>query len=202
MATYGYARVSTADQNPQLQIDALEAHGVDVDNPKRLYTEHVSGTVKASDRERLAALLDRVEAGDKIIVWKFDRLGRNTLDVLSVLQTLKDRGVYLESVTDKIDTSSPMGEAMFTILAAFAQLERDLIAERTTAGLQAAREQGKLGGRPKVTTRDPRVAQAVAYRKRGFTVEETAHQMSQANGKSISIATVYRLLRLGRDATQ
>lgn len=196
MATYGYARVSTAEQDTALQIDALAKAGVNVTSkrPKRLFTDHgVSGTVPAHERPELSALLERVEAGDKLVVWKLDRLGRNTLDVLSVLQELRERGVEFESVTDKLDTTSPMGEAMITMLAAFAQLERDLIRERSIAGLEAARANGKMGGRPKITADDPRVKRAADFRERGFTVEETAHQMG------VGVATVYRLLKLARE---
>ncbi|WP_336853884.1 recombinase family protein [Sinomonas albida] len=195
MPTYGYARVSTADQDPQLQTDALAKAGVQTENRKHFYIDRgVSGSVPSRERPQLSALLERVDAGDKLIVWKLDRLGRNTLDVLSVLQELTDKGVQFESVTEKLDTSGPMGRAMVTILAAFAQLERDLIHERTMAGLAAAKAKGKLGGRPRVTADDPRVKRAAALRGRGFTVEETAHQMG------LGVATVYRLLKLGREA--
>ena len=195
MTMYGYARVSTADQDPRLQTDALAKAGVQTNNRNRFYIDHgVSGSIPARERPQLSALLDRMEAGDKVIVWKLDRLGRNTLDVLSVLEELAAKEVQFESLTEKLDTSGPMGRAMVTILAAFAQLERDLIRERTAAGLATARAKGKLGGRPKVTADDPRVKQASTLRGRGFTVVETARQMG------IGVATAYRLLKLDHDA--
>lgn len=145
MATFTYVRTSTKDQNAQLQRDAMAK----VPNVKRHYEDvGVSGTL--ADREEWTKLLDRLEEGDEVVVWKFDRIGRNTLNVLEAVKTITDKGATFRSLTEKIDTSGPMGTAMLTVMAAFGQLERDTIVERTRAGLDAAKAQGRTGGRPSV----------------------------------------------------
>jgi DNA invertase Pin-like site-specific DNA recombinase len=145
MAIIGYIRVSTRDQDTALQDAAMAKAGVD-----RVYSDHgVSGTL--ASRPELDKALDRLDKGDTFIVWKLDRLGRNTKNVLAVIETLIERGVTFKSLTEQIDLSSgPMGKAMLTILAAFAELERATMSERTKAGLDAARAKGKVGGRPSV----------------------------------------------------
>jgi len=142
MTSYGYIRTSTKDQNAQLQRDALAAAGV-----KKVYAdEGVSGTL--AERDELKKLLDRLEEGDEVVAWKLDRMGRNTQNVLALIEQITDKGASFRSLTEGITTTGPMGKAMLTIMAAFAQLERDTIVERTRAGLDAARAQGKVGGRP------------------------------------------------------
>jgi DNA invertase Pin-like site-specific DNA recombinase len=140
----GYARVSTSDQNPQLQIEALEKAGVD-----EVVTEHASG----KDRERpvLEATLARLDKGDTLVVWKLDRLGRSLIDLESTVNELSDRGVGFRSLTDGIDTSngnSLTATLIRQILGAVAQFERALIRERVQNGVDAARKQGRVGGRP------------------------------------------------------
>jgi DNA invertase Pin-like site-specific DNA recombinase len=170
-----------------LQTDALARAKCD-----EVFADNgTSGTVPAREREGFAKLWGKLRAGDTVVVWKLDRLGRNTRDVLGVVEALEAQGVNLESVQDKIDTSGPMGRAMLTVMMAFAQLERDTIAERTRAGLEAARVRGSKPGRKVVEANDPRVAKAREYReRRGFTVEETAHVMH------VGVATVYRWQKL------
>ena len=143
MAIIGYARVSTVDQNPRLQLDALNEAGA-----KRVFTDHgVSGSTAC--RPQLDACLDHLREGDVLTVWKLDRLGRNTQHVLAVVDRLTSRRIGFRSLTEGLHTEGPMGKAMLTIMAAFAQLERDTMIERTRAGLAAAAANGRKGAVPK-----------------------------------------------------
>jgi DNA invertase Pin-like site-specific DNA recombinase len=191
MGTYGYMRVSTEDQTTDAQSHALS--GVELDRTFR--DEGISGMIPAGERPGFKALLAVIRPGDEVIVWKLDRLGRSTRDVLATIDDLTTAGVAFRSLTDHIDTSGPMGRAMLTILAAFNQLERDTIAERTRAGLAAARAKGvKLGGRKPVAATDPKVLEVLRLRKRGLTVDETAKLAG------VGVATVYRYQKLARKA--
>jgi DNA invertase Pin-like site-specific DNA recombinase len=146
MASVGYARVSTPEQNGDLQHAALTAAGCD-----RIFTDQgVSGT--RASRPELDKLLDHLRKGDEVVVWKLDRLGRNTRNLLALIDDLERRGVHFCSVTEGISTTGPMGKAMLTVMSAFAQLERDRLAERTRAGMAAAAELGRKAGRRKVTS--------------------------------------------------
>ena len=138
----GYARVSTADQTADLQTDALSRAGCDT-----MYVEHASG--KRDDRPELAQALKALRVGDTLVVWRLDRLGRSLPHLVAVVADLKERGVAFESLTEKIDTSSAVGELVFHVFASLAQFERQLISERTQAGLAASRARGRRGGRPK-----------------------------------------------------
>ena len=139
----GYARVSTWDQNPQLQIDALVKAGVDPDN---IYQEHISGVKK--NRPQLAAALQYLREGDTLVVWKLDRLGRSLQNLLEIMAELNERKIGFHSLGDSIDTTTSMGKFMFQVLGAVAEFERNLISERTKAGLEAARNKhGHTGGR-------------------------------------------------------
>ncbi len=162
MAVIGYARVSTTDQNPQLQLDALEEAGA-----TRIFTDH--GVVgSTASRPHLDACLDHLREGDVLTVWKLDRLGRNTQHVLAVVEELTNRRTGFRSLTEGLHTEGPMGTAMLTIMAAFAQLERDTMIERTRAGLLAAAADGRKGGRPrKVDAAD--AAKARRLREKGIT---------------------------------
>jgi DNA invertase Pin-like site-specific DNA recombinase len=137
-----YARVSTDLQSLDLQIDALKAAGAD-----RIYEEKASGG--KDDRPELAKALDALREGDTFIVYKLDRLARSTQKLFDVLFQLNKIGVEFISLSDKIDTSTAAGKALFGMMAVFAEFERDIIRERTKAGLQAARARGRNGGRPK-----------------------------------------------------
>ena len=136
----GYARVSTVDQDPDLQIRALEQARCE-----RIYTEHASGVSRA--RPELVRLFDSLRTGDTLVVWRFDRLGRSVSHLVDVVEQLRTRNVGLESLTEGIDTNSAAGEAVFTIIAAFAQMERCLISERTRAGIDAARRNNRPWGK-------------------------------------------------------
>ncbi|MBF9235601.1 recombinase family protein [Microvirga alba] len=137
----GYARVSTMDQDPALQIDALTAAGCE-----RIFQETASGAKQ--DRPQLAGALSYLRPGDTLVVWKFDRLARSTRQLIETMEDLKTRGIGLRSLTEQIDTSTPGGALVYTIFSAVAQFERDMIRERTNAGLIAARARGRQGGRP------------------------------------------------------
>jgi len=137
----GYARVSTVDQNPQLQLDALEKAGC-----ARVFVDRASGA--RTDRPQLAAALDYLRREDTLCVWRLDRLGRSLPHLIQIATTLTERGVALRSLTEQIDTASAGGRLIFHIFGALAEFERALISERTLAGLAAARARGRIGGRP------------------------------------------------------
>ena len=138
----GYARVSTTDQNPDLQTNALKEAGCE-----RVFVEHASG----GDRERpqLEKALNFCRNGDVFVAWKLDRIARSVLHLTEISARLKLNGIGLKVLTDPIDTTTPSGELMFHLLAAFAQFEKSIIHERTMAGLARARAQGRIGGRPR-----------------------------------------------------
>ena len=142
----GYARVSTSDQNPDLQRDALRQAGCD-----DVYEETASG--KSADRPQLAECLRRLRRGDTLVVWKLDRLGRSLSDLVQIADRLRAAGVYIELLQPRVVfDDSTMGKAMYAMFGMFAEMERDLIRERTRAGLAAARARGRAGGRkPKLT---------------------------------------------------
>jgi DNA invertase Pin-like site-specific DNA recombinase len=138
----GYARVSTADQNLALQCDALKGCGCE-----KVFSDTASGT--APLRQGLNETLDYLREGDTLVVWRLDRLGRSLRGLIELMNTLHERKVAFKSLVDSIDTSTPSGQFFFHVTGAFAELERNLIRERTTAGLKAARSRGRKGGRPK-----------------------------------------------------
>lgn len=141
MSKIGYARVSTDDQNLDLQRDALAKAGCST-----VYEETVSGKANAA-RPELAQALKALRPGDTLAVWRLDRLGRSLPDLVHIIGELEERGVMFESITEKIDTGSAAGKLIFHVFASLAEFERNLIRERTRAGLDAARARGRLGGR-------------------------------------------------------
>jgi len=144
---YGYARVSTDDQNTDLQLAALKQAGCD----KTFVDEGRSGATLT--RPALLRCLKQLEHGDTLIVWKLDRLGRSVRDLVNILHDLTAQGVQFQSLTEQIDTTHPLGKAMLHMVALLAELERGLIVERTKAGQQAARKRGvKFGAKPKLST--------------------------------------------------
>ncbi|KSU55461.1 recombinase family protein [Microbacterium enclense] len=179
----GYVRYSTSKQDGSLQHEALDKAGVLKRN--RYSDEGVSGA--KTEREGLKALLADVEPGDTIVVFKLDRIGRSTAHVAQLIADLTARGVFIESISDGLNSSTPTGRAMLQMLAIFAEMERSFIQERTTAGLAAAKAQGRLGGRPKTENAKARKAQAL--RDSGESVPEIARTLG------ISIATVYRVTK-------
>jgi DNA invertase Pin-like site-specific DNA recombinase len=171
-AVIGYARVSTTDQNPQLQLDALNETGA-----SRTFTDHGVG----------GSTVTRPELDAVLTVWKLDRLGRSTQHVLAVVEGLTSRGVGFRSLTEGLHTDAPMGKAMLTIMAAFAQLERDTTIERTRAGLAAAAANGRKGERPRKVD-DADAAKARRLRDKGIAATDVAKMLG------VSGATVYRYL--------
>ncbi|EHK6073386.1 recombinase family protein [Escherichia coli] len=142
---YGYARVSTNHQDTELQLTALKSAGCE-----KIFEEHASG--RKSNRPVLKRLIATMQPGDELVVWKLDRLGRSMRNLVLLVDELRQRGIHFKSLTDSIDTSSPMGRFILHIMSALAEMERELIVERTRAGLAAAREKGRIGGRrPKLT---------------------------------------------------
>ena len=177
----GYARVSTTDQQPQLQVDALQRAGC-----YQVFNETASGA--RADRPTLAQVLDQLRPGDTLVVWKLDRLGRSLRHLVDTITELAERGVGFRSLQEAIDTTTPGGKLVFHVFAALAEFERDLIRERTSAGLAAARSRGRQGGRPPVMTAHKlRVAQEM-YHSGQYTVTAIA----QALG--VSRASIYRYL--------
>ena len=151
----GYARVSTDDQTIDLQLDALTAHGCEC-----IYQEHASG--KTAARPELENALKALRTGDALVVWRLDRLGRSLADLVRIVSDLEGRGVGLTSLTEQINTGSPSGKLVFHLFASLAEFERNLIRERTMAGIKAARARGKSGGRPaKITGSDLKMAQSL-----------------------------------------
>ncbi len=187
----GYARVSTDDQTLDLQRDALLKAGCD-----RILTDTMSGATAA--RPGLADALTYARPGDTLVVWRLDRLGRSLRHLIETVTDLEKRGVGFRSLTESIDTTSPGGKLVFHLFGALAEFERDLIRERTQAGLVAARSRGRRGGRPKVTAfTDPKkLALARQLYAAGQTPVDSICQMFK-----ISRATFYRYVAEAPDGT-
>jgi len=178
--TIGYARVSTDEQSLALQIDALTAAGCG-----RVFSDTASG--RAATRAGLADALSHLRAGDTLAVWKLDRLGRSVAGLIALVGDLEKRGVAFRSLTDGIDTSTPAGRFFFHVMASLAQMERELIVERTQAGLTAARQRGRVGGRKRKMTAARMEAGAQL-----LAAGQPAGDVAAALG--VSRATLYRWL--------
>ncbi len=176
----GYARVSTPEQKLNLQLDALRNSGC-----KKIFHDVASGASAA--RKGLAACLDHLREGDKLVVWKLDRLGRTLRQLMDFVSSLEERGIQFQCLTEGIDTTTPGGKFFFHLMGAFAQMERELIRERTRAGLATARARGRTGGRPRAM--DPEAARAAAtLLSKGTPVKNVAAMLK------VSPATLYRSL--------
>lgn len=181
----GYARVSTRDQNPALQVDALEAAGCE-----RIYQDVASGAKSA--RPALDELLGQLRAGDVLVIWKLDRMGRSLTHLVELVGSLVERKVGLLSLNDPIDTTNAQGRFVFNLFASLAEFERELIRERTQAGLSAARARGRVGGRPKGLTPQAEATAMAAetlYRERKLSVAAIAQKLH------VSKSTLYSYLR-------
>ena len=176
----GYMRVSTAEQSLDLQRDALLAAGV---KTRRIYEDTCSGAV--ADRPGLARALDVVRAGDALVVWKLDRIGRSLAHVVELVGALQAKGIGLKVLTGGIDTTSATGRLVFGIFATLSEFERDLIHERTMAGLAAARARGRTGGRPPLMTRAKLRTAMAMMADRGNAASDVAEQLG------ISTSTLY-----------
>ena len=181
----GYARVSTKEQTLDRQVDALTQAGC-----TRVYTEVISGA--RADRPILAQVLEMLRAGDVLVIWKLDRLGRSLPHLLAIVTDLRTRQVGLKSLNDPIDTTTPQGRLIFNLFASLAEFEREVIRERTQAGLSAARARGRLGGRPKGL---PRKAEATAYAAETLYREGRLSAQDIANKLHLSKSTLYAYLR-------
>lgn len=181
---FGYARVSTADQCVDLQIDALKSHGVD---EARIYVDVGSG--RRFDRAELQAVLKAMREGDELVVWRLDRVGRSTKDLLATVEKLADRGIGFTSLQERIETTSAGGKLMLTVFAAMAAFERDLLSERTKAGLAAARARGRQGGRP------PALGPAQIRLAKTMLADDTVTVTEVARHFNVGRNTLYRSLR-------
>ena len=178
--TFGYARVSTEQQNLDRQLDMLSQYGVDY-----IFNEKMTGTKR--DRPELNKLLDRLMAGDTVVVESLSRLGRSTKDLIELVELFEKKQVHLVSLKEQIDTSTPAGKLLFTLMSAIAQFERDVIAERTREGLNAARARGRVGGRPR--TNEQKVRQAVKLYQTG---QYSVREIEELTG--VKKSTLYRRL--------
>lgn len=182
---YGYARISTRDQNLDLQLDALKKTGCE-----RIFTDIASGA--KADRPNLNQLLAEIRSGDVVIIWKLDRLGRSLKHLVELVDQLNKKRVGLVSLNDPIDTTTPHGKLTFNIFASLAEFERDIICERTKAGLDAARIRGRKGGRPKGLSKEAETtacAAEVLYKDQTLSIQEICTRLG------ISKATFYSYLR-------
>ena len=173
--TFAYCRVSTAEQHTDNQVREIEAAGFAVE-PKRIVTETVSGSLPAMERKGFAKLLDRLEAGDVLIVTKLDRLGRNAMDVRATVEKLAADGVRVHCLAlGGTDLTSPAGKMTMGVIAAVAEFERDLLIERTQAGLTRAKAEGKQLGRP-MTLTQAQQAEIAAKRLAGISLRKLAQE--------------------------
>jgi len=170
----GYARISTADQTLDLQLDALKKAGCE-----QIFTDRVSGT--KAERKGLSEALSHLREGDTLVVWRLDRLGRSLIHLIDTVTELHDTGVGFKSLQENIDTTTSGGKLVFHIFGALAEFEREIIKERTRAGLESARSRGKVGGRP-----------------RSLTSKEIQMLRNMAADKSLTVSDICKTLGIGR----
>ena len=188
MAVIGYIRVSTIDQNSDLQRNALTSANCD-----RIFEDRMSG--KVASRPGLKRALKCVNSGDTLVVWKLDRLGRSVKNLIALISELHERGAHFRSLTDSIDTSTAMGRFFFHVMSALAEMERELIVERTLAGLAAARAQGRIGGRrPKLTKEQ--------HEQIARLIENGYSRKQLAIIYDIGVSTIYRYHPVEKRQTQ
>lgn len=185
--SYGYARVSTDDQDLSLQIDALLHFGVDKSD---IFTDKISGAKEV--RPGLTQCLGTLQSGDTLVVWRLDRLGRSMRHLVTLIEDLREKRIGFKSISDgAIDTTTASGDLIFNIFSALAQFERRLIQERTKAGLAAARACGRHGGRPGLTTEAAKVRLAKQlHGDKTLSIDETCETLG------ISRSTYYRYVRM------
>ncbi|WP_224996939.1 recombinase family protein [Cesiribacter sp. SM1] len=182
---FGYIRVSKEEQNYDLQIDALKKAGC-----QQIFKEKISGASK--HRPEYEKLLSHLREGDVVVIWRIDRLGRTTLELIKLMVEFREKGVEFKSLTEGIDTTTPMGRIWFMLNAVFAENEREIIRERSRAGLAAARARGRLGGRPKGISKDAAIKASFAalLYKQGKSIKEIREKVGIASN-----ATVYKYLK-------
>jgi len=180
---FGYARVSTNEQVTALQTDALMNAGC-----QKVYSENCSG--KSKERPQLEKLLDTLRAGDVVVVWRLDRLGRSLKDLIEIVEGFKEKNVQFISLSESIDTTTATGGLIFGIFASIAQFERNLTSERTKVGLASARKRGRVGGRkPKLTDKQAKLAQSML-------MDSSVTKVDVAQHFSISRPTLDKALKL------
>ena len=187
---YGYARVSKTDQNLNLQLDSIKKYGVD-----KIYKEKTSGNMK---KPVLETLLNKIQTGDKLVIWRLDRLGRRAVELMTLSETFMEKNISLVSITEHFDSSSIFGKFMFNMICCFAEMERNVISERTKAGLLSARERGKFGGRPRGISdkAQKKIESAVdLYTQYLEKNEYTVPEMCKKIG--VSKATFYKYIKHG-----
>lgn len=176
----GYARVSSQDQNLDLQLDALRSARC-----SRIFSDKLSGAKQ--ERRGLDDALSHLRQGDTLVIWKLDRLGRTVRGLVELVGKLEEEGIHFQSITDGIDTTTPAGRFFFHVMASLAQMERELLMERTRAGLEAAKKRGRVGGRKRLMT-----ANKLEAAKKLFSEGMPPKDIAQSLG--ISIPTLYRWL--------
>jgi len=181
MAQIGYARISTGDQNAQMQIDALKQAGCE-----RIFEEIASGARK--DRPELARALDYLRDGDILVIWRLDRLARSLKQLIETVELLEQSGVGLMSLTEKLDTGTPGGRLIFHVFGALAEFERALIQERTRVGLESARRRGRIGGRPLKFTPEKQQQAQKLLKNPDMDVKDVAKVVG------VSVTTIYNHL--------
>jgi DNA invertase Pin-like site-specific DNA recombinase len=181
----GYARVSTHEQTLNLQQDALQKAGC-----SKIFTDTASGA--QTERQGLEAALSYVRSGDSLVVWRLDRLGRSLPHLIATMTDLEERGIGFKSLTENIDTTTSGGKLIFHIFGALAEFERNLIRERTQAGLTAARERGRIGGRPKALTPSQILIAQSLYDDPKNSIREICRTLK------ISKVTLYRNIKTGK----
>jgi len=174
----GYARVSTQDQNLDLQLEALTKAGC-----QKVFDDKMSGS--RAERPGLAKALEMLREGDTLVVWKLDRLGRSVKNLVDLVGELHKQGAHFMSLTDSIDTSTPSGRFFFHVMASLAEMERELTIERTRAGLEVARQLGRKGGRKRRMT-DSKIESAKKLLAKGVPPREVADNLG------VSVPTLYR----------
>ena len=174
----GYARVSTQDQNLELQTEALQKAGC-----KKIFEDRMSGSL--AERPGLAQARESLRAGDTLVVWKLDRLGRSVKHLIDLVGELQQHGIQFKSLTDSIDTGTPSGRFFFHVMASLAEMERELIVERTRAGLEIARQLGRTGGRKRQMT-DSKIKAAKKLLASGLPARDVAGNLG------VSVPTLYR----------
>jgi DNA invertase Pin-like site-specific DNA recombinase len=182
----GYARVSTKDQNLDLQIEALEKAGCE-----KIYQEKISGTTK--NRPELDKMIEQFREGDELYVWRLDRLGRSLKNIIDLVLSLSDKGIIIKGITDGVDTSTTNGRLFLNLMASLAEYERELIRERTNAGLQSARARGRTGGRPKGYTKET-ISKLLLLRNIYKDITKSPDEIYKPFG--LSRATFYRYAKI------
>lgn len=183
----GYARVSTQDQNLDMQIDALKNAGCEI-----IFEEKISG--KSKERPELTKLFEKLRKGDTVVVWKLDRLGRSLIDLIDLITKMQQLDVSFLSIQDGINTNTATGRFTFNIFASLAEFEREIISERTRAGLTSARARGRKGGRPDGYSKE--TLKKIKAIKTSYDASNSPSVQDIADSLKISLATCYRYLKI------